>query len=114
MATPTLLEYSDDIARLDGQHVLARGIYRARPMPVQGGTPAGRPADRAALELAGGVDVWLEPLDLPQSRRTDDELRRCADRRVQVTGTLHALMPARGQGLMAPCLTDTGTVERVP
>jgi len=114
MTTPALLERSDAIVRLDGQSVVARGIYRARPMPVKGGTPAGRPADRAALELADGVDVWLEPLDTPQSHRPDDELRRCADHLVQVSGTLHALMPARGQGLMAPCLADAGTVERVP
>lgn len=109
-----LLERKRDIAALDGQRVLARGVYRARPMPVKGGGHLARPSDRALLELADGTQVWLEALDTPQSQRPGEELRRCADRAVRVTGRLHAVMPARGQGLLAPCLAEVDSVELEP
>lgn len=111
MAPAQAVERKEDIAPADGQKVHARGIYRARPLPVKGAAGAGRPHDRALLELADGAEIWLEPLDTPQSQRPADELQRCADRPVRVTGTLHAIMPSRGQGLLAPCIADIGAVD---
>ena len=110
----TTVERRDDIARLDGQRVTARGIYRTRPLPVPGDTGGGRAHDRAVLELADGAVVWLEPLDTPQSQRPAAELQQYGDRPVRVTGTLHAVMPARGQGLLAPCIAGASVEEDAP
>lgn len=114
MTEPPALEHSDDIGRLDGHLVIARGVYRARPVPIKGVDGTGRPQDHALLELAGGSKVWLEPLDTDRSIRPAEELRRCADRRVRVAGTLHAVMPARGQSILSPCIANVSDVELEP
>ena len=114
MTTPPDVRSRGDIARLDRQHVVAHGIYRVRPLPVKGDDGSARPHDRALLELADGAEVWLEPLDTPQSQRPASELQHYADRPVQVTGTLHAVMPARGQSLLASCIAAIIAVEGAP
>lgn len=112
--TTTTVENREDIARLDGQHVAARGTYRARAMPVKGAAADTRPRDRAVVELRDGAVIWMEPLDTPQSQRPAAELQRYADRAVRVTGTLHAVMPAKGQSLLAPCIAGITAVEPDP
>lgn len=111
MAAANRVESAADMARLDGQQAAVHGIYRPRTLPVKGDDGAGRPQDRAVLELADGSEVWLEPLDAVRSQRPAGELRRCDGRNVRVTGTVHAVMPARGQSLLAPCIADISAVE---
>lgn len=95
-----------DVARLDQQRIVLTGVYRAVERPVKGATSNPRPRDHALIELADGGGVYLEPLDSPAAKRAADEIKRFDGKRVSVGGTIHKLMPTRGQGLLAPCLSE--------
>lgn len=96
----------DDVARLDQRRIVLIGLYRAVEAPVKGATPKPRPRDHALIELADGGRVYLEPLDSPAAKRAADEIGRFDGRNVSVRGIIHKIMPTRGQGLLAPCLSE--------
>ena len=101
-----------DLDRLDGRVVVAVGVYRAIAQPIKGRARREAKKDRAVLRLDDGLDVYLEPLDAPASRRVASELRRFDGQRVRAQGRAHKLMPSRGEGLIAPCLADVTRIER--
>lgn len=95
-----------DVARLDQRRVVLAGVYRAVERPVKGAMLNPRPRDHALIELADAGGVYLEPLDSPAAKRAPDEIKRFDGKRVSVSGIIHKIMPARGQGLLAPCLSE--------
>lgn len=112
MVERAVVERKEDVTRFDGEEVIARGRYRAMPRPVKGARPSGRPKDTAVIDLVDGTVVYLEALDDERSVRPRSELDRFDGKHVAVRGIVRALMPSRGQGLIASCLTDvTGVLE---
>ena len=103
--------WAADFKALDGRPVIAFGVYRAVALPVKGEQRRERPRDRAVLQLDDGTEVYLEALDARRSRRAPSEARRFDGKRVSVRGIAHALMPSRGQGLVAPCLSDVTSIQ---
>jgi hypothetical protein len=103
-----------DLVRCDGTRVDAVGRYEAVPRPVRGKDPSALPRDRAAIVLADGVKVYLEPLDEPRSVRGADEIARWSGVRVRVRGTARKVMPARGQSPLAPCICDITGIGAAP
>jgi len=99
-----------DLDRANGQSRFVLGLYRAIPRPTKGIGSRSVPTDRAIVELEDGVNVYLEGLDSPKSRRQPQELRRFDGKRVRVFGIVHSIMPSRGQGLLAPCISDVSEI----
>jgi hypothetical protein len=68
----------------------------------------------AAVRLADGTDVYLEPVWSPAAIRDEDERRRLSDARVMVTGVLHAQMPEADEPvahLVGPCVSPVERIE---
>lgn len=100
-----------ELVAASGSPVVAHGRYEAQPVPVRGVAPPPRPADRAVLVLDDGTDVWLEPLDAEASVREADERERLEGKAVRAAGIAHERMPAAGESLVAPCLSDVSSLE---
>lgn len=100
-----------DLKRFDGDRVVAVGVYCAVVRPIKGERRGAAAKDHAVLKLADDTDVYIEPLDSPRSRRKAAETRRFEGKRVHVHATAHVLMPSRGQGLVAPCLSDVTMIH---
>ncbi len=95
-----------ELRQLDQQRVVAIGIYRAIARPIKGIQKREAPRDHAVVRLDDDTDVFLESFDARASHRTKSEVKRFDGKRVRVYGIAHALMPSRGESLIAPCLTD--------
>jgi hypothetical protein len=95
---------------MDGQRLFVIGRYQAIPRPMKGIVSRSVADDRALLELEDGTNVYLEAIDSPKSQRRPKELRRFGEKRVRVFGIVHSIMPSRGQGLLAPCLSDVAEI----
>lgn len=100
-----------ELEAVDGRLAVVHGRYRALPMPVKGAAPRPRPADRAVIVLADDAELWLEPYDSPAAERQAAERERFDGRPVRVSGTVYSVMPARGQSLIAPCISDVRDIE---
>ncbi|HEY7876123.1 MAG TPA: hypothetical protein VIG64_13490 [Actinomycetota bacterium] len=111
--SPSLPEIrsTDAIRAFNGAVVTVRGTYRAIPRPKKGSSDMGRPNECAALELDDGTYVYLEPQDSAASARSPVELERFDGRAVVARGTIHAVMPSRGQSLINPCLADLDDIR---
>lgn len=94
------------LRQLDQQHVVAIGIYRAIARPSKGVQKRESIRDHAVVRLDDDTDVFLESLDARTSHRDKNEVRRFESKRVRVYGIAHAVMPSRGESLIAPCLSD--------
>jgi hypothetical protein len=99
-----------DIARHDRSPVIVEGRYEAIARPRKGGAPPGAPHELAVVVLEDGTRIYLEPLDSEHAVRPRDERHRFDGQAVQVTGVMHAIMPSRGQSLIAPCLSAVRSV----
>ncbi len=99
-----------DLDRFDRRRVTVVGVYRAITQPIKGAHQRDAEKDRAVLQLDDGTEIFLEPLDSLQSRRAAAETREFDGKRVCVEGTAHALMPARGESLVAPCLVEVTSI----
>jgi hypothetical protein len=99
-----------DLRRFEGCAVIAIGAYRAIAMPIKGAAPRGSKV-HAVVVLEDGTEVYIEPLDSPESRRKAAERRKFEGRQVRVHGIAHSVMPARGQGLIAPCLSVVTNID---
>ena len=108
-----LVRTKEDVDRMDGQNVVAIGDYEAIPAPMKGKPKKGLPKDHALLRLVDGTRVYLEPLDSKKSRRPRAELDQFNGQRVHVAGIAHKQMPARGAGLIAPCLSEISEIRKV-
>jgi hypothetical protein len=106
-----VVKTKEDLIRYDGQTVVAVGNYEAIPQPMKGQVKKQLPKDHAVLRLDDGTKVYLEALDSRKSRRREAELEQFNGRRVYVHGTAHEQMPARGQSLIAPCLSDISEIR---
>lgn len=106
-----LVKTKEDLTRLDGQAVVAIGLYEAIPQPMKGQLQKELPKDHAVLRLVDGTKVYLEALDSRRSRRREAELTRFNSRRVYVHGIAHKQMPARGESLIAPCLSEISEIR---
>jgi hypothetical protein len=80
-------------------------------MPVRGVPARPRPADRAVILLDDRTEVWVEPYDVPAAERPAAERDRFDGRSVRARGTAHRTMPAAGESLVAPCLSDVREIE---
>jgi hypothetical protein len=87
-----------------------QGEYRPVPPPVHGTPKKDPPATFAVVALKDGTRVYIEPNDEPSAERSAEERKLFAGQRVVVRGTLHRYMPSKGQGLMAPCVSDVGMI----
>ncbi len=102
-----------DIAANDGRRVTLYGQYRAIPAPTRGGNEPGDPIEYAIVVLDDGVAVYLESFNTPQAVRPPEESKRLDQKQVAASGTIHRVMPMRGEGLMEPSLNDIhAIVER--
>ncbi len=103
----------EDVNRLDGQSVVAIGRYEAIAKPMKGKVKKELPKDHAVLRLSDGTRVYLEALDSRRSRRPQAELDQFNGRQVYVAGIAHQQMPARGAGLIAPCLSEISEIREI-
>lgn len=94
----------EDLLANDGRRGIVCGHYRSIPAPRKGPPAPGARKDRAVIVLADGVEVYVEPIDTPGARRPREERQRFEGKRVCVSGTVHLIMPSRGQSLIAPCV----------
>jgi hypothetical protein len=101
----------DDIARLNGTVATVHGTYRALPRPMKGTLDEGPPNECAALELDDGTFVYLEPQDAAASARPVAELERFDGSPVAARGTIHKVMPSKGQSLINSCLADVAEIR---
>src|SRR5215471_10164271 len=95
---------------MDGKRLITIGRYCSVPRPIKGVVSKNVPKDRALLELEDGIEVYLEPLDSPKSKRPRKELQQFDGKRVRVLGEVHAIMPSRGEGLLAPCISNVSQI----
>lgn len=102
---PRVLERAD-IERLDGQTVRVCGHYQAIPRPRPGGPAPDAQRDHAILVLRDGTHVYLETLFTEAAVRPPAERARLDGKPVCAEGTLHRIMPSKGQGLLAPSLSN--------
>jgi hypothetical protein len=112
-AGPVVRSMADILAH-DGRRVTLRGEYRAIPVPTRGGNDPGDPLEYAVVILEDGTRVFLETFGTPEASRPPAELRRFDRRRVAARGTIHGLMPVRGEGLLEPSLGDVRSVAELP
>ena len=101
----------DDLVRADGQDVTIYGRYEAIRKPIRGGDHIERPTDHATVVLTDGTVVFLEPLYSDAATRPPEELARYDGVQVRARGTIHKIMPARGESLIDPCLAGVQDVE---
>jgi hypothetical protein len=112
MTHPTCSSYAE-VELLDGQVVTLVGTYRqvdvrARPRP-----PAVF-AGHAAVRLADGHDVLIEPTWSDRARRSPQEISRADGRRVAVTGVVRSRCPEPDEpaaSIVGPCVCDVERVE---
>lgn len=106
----------EDLIRHDGERVEAVGRYRCVARPIRGVVTKPGPADHAAIDLDDGTRVFLEPLDSDRATRPAAERARFDGKTVRVHGIARKRMPARGEGPLAPCLSDITEIseEREP
>jgi hypothetical protein len=97
-----------DVAEQEGADVTVIGIYETVEMPskVPSSPSNPRPKDYARIILADGGVVYLEPYNTPAARRPEGERRQFDLKRVRVAGRIHRSMPARGESLISPCLSE--------
>lgn len=109
---PNLVRNMEDMARLDGQSVVAIGQYEAITKPMKGKPKKELPKDHALLRLGDGTRVYLEALDSNRAQRRQAELDQFNGQQVYVAGIAHKQMPARGAGLIAPCLSEISEIRK--
>jgi hypothetical protein len=97
-----------DVAEHDGEDAEVIGIYEAVEMPskVSSSPQNPRPKDYARIILEDGTIVYLEPYDTPEARRPEAERQQFNLKRVRISGRLHQYMPAHGESLSSPCLSE--------
>ena len=95
-----------DIAAHDQTTVTLFVEYRAIPPPERGGSDPGAVAEYAGVVLADGTQGYLETFDTPGAVRPIEERNRFDRKQVSAVGTIHRLMPVRGEGPMEPSLND--------
>jgi hypothetical protein len=109
----TVVDSRAGVGQHDGEEVIVEGRYRAIARPRKGPEDPTAPRELAVIALSDGLWVYIEPLDSPRAARPRLERERFDGVLVRVTGVLHEIMPSRGQGLLAPCLSDvTRIAER--
>lgn len=97
-----------DVSTHDGEDATVIGLYEAVEMPskVPSSPASPRPKDYARIILADGAVVYLEAYNTPEARRPEAERQQFDLKRVRVNGKLHQRMPARGESLISPCLSE--------
>jgi hypothetical protein len=113
---PPVVMRTEDIAAADGRAVEVVGVYRGIPVPTKGPRRDDdtRPKEYAIIMLDGGGSVYLEPFATRAAIRSEEERSRFDGRKVRVTGTLHKIMPATGQSLLAPCVAGVRAITLEP
>jgi hypothetical protein len=105
-----------DLERCDRQDSEVIGRYEAVAAPRKkephGKTNDERSKDRAVVRLDDGTEVFLEPMNSPRAKRTQEERKRFLLKRVRVKGTAYRTMPDFDlQSLIAPCISDVTAIE---
>lgn len=108
---PTPITTLGELQAHDGERVIVSGCYQAVALPRQGGSDPEAARERAVVVLDDATQIYLEPLEDPASVRPLDERLRFDTRRVHVHGRIRRWMPSRGEGLLAPCLTEITEIE---
>jgi hypothetical protein len=111
--TPEVVRTRAELIRWNSTTVDAIGRYEAMPRPVRGTESITLPHDRAAIVLSDGAKVYLEALDSQRSVRAPDEIARFAGKLVCVRGIAREVMPAQGESLLAPCISDVEAIAEV-
>lgn len=106
-----LLRETVDLDTYDGQQVTVVGHYRSVVRPRKGPPAENGEKECAVVVLADGAEVFLEALDSPAAVRPRSERRQFDGKQICATGTAHKIMPSRGQGLLAPCLSGVGQIR---
>ena len=105
----------EDIDALDGQEVRVIGGYAQIDVRMNPKPPP-HYSGHVAITLDDGTRVLLYPVWDDRARRDQDEIAQSEGRRVEVTGTLHAVAPeseAEVANLEMPCLTGITSVRVV-
>ncbi len=106
-------ETTEDVGRLDGRRVAVVGTYvqmDARMLPE----PPPEYEGHAAVRLADGGEVWLEPSWSDAAIRPAEERERFTGREVEVVGLLHAEAPEAPEPvaqIVSPCLSPVEEVR---
>jgi hypothetical protein len=103
----------EGLKRGDGARAVVHGLYRSIARPLRGFAP-NRPKDHAILELEDGARIFLEAFDSGAARRSADERVRFEGKQVRVQGIVHAVMPAKGESPLAPCVSQIEQIEEAP
>ena len=103
-----LVRNARDVAEHNGKDATVVGLYRKIEMPskVPSSPSNPRPEDYAQIVLDDYSVVYLEPYNTREARRPIAEREQFEDRRVRVSGKLYRRMPARGESLIAPCVSE--------
>jgi hypothetical protein len=102
-----------DVGRLDGAIARVEGTYQEVDVRRKRTLPPWL-AGHAAVVLADGTQVFLEPPWSPDAMRSADERQAWAGRLVAATGTLHRIVPPPPRPvatLREPCLTAVHRIE---
>ena len=111
MTVPECTTYAD-LQRLDGTRAAVVGAYEQVDVRARQRPPAAFDG-HAAVRLADGHLVLIEPTWSPRAIRSDEEVARAEGKRVSVVGIVHLRGPEPPEpaaAIVGPCVSD---VERV-
>ncbi len=110
---PRVVTSLADVERHAGHEASVEGVYEQRDVRMRRVAAQTVHAGHAAVVLADGTAVFLEPPQEEEAIRAGAEIERCEHRTVRATGLLLAANPGEGAAIDAPCLVEVGSVEPI-
>jgi hypothetical protein len=108
--TPIIRSYTDCMIN-DGKIAIVIGKYTIIPEPTKGIAQVNTHKKYAVIVLNDGTHVFLEPMNSPQSIRSETEYEEFKGKCVLVFGTINRIMPSLGESLINPCISQVVSIQ---